>query len=377
MNLRTLSYTRRPSSIAATIVAKLSSVSTIVDASRATSVPERPIATPMSARRSAGASLTPSPVIATTWPSGAQRLGDPQLGLRGGCGRRSARRALAQQLVAARARGIVVELGAVDRAGRSPPMPDLPRDRRRGQPVVAGDDDDPDARPVARATASATSGRGGSPSPPARRSTARARPVRARRRLADGQRVARAPSTRSPRAACARTSPRDQLARAASVSGAARRRRRRGRSCSARSTDSGAPLVCSQTPVGPRRAWTSASGAGRSGTGAARGFARARRRRCQRRARGRRAAARSRWGRRVRAPVAGRLVALLHAAARLRSSAGASRRRSGERAARPVSVEVDLAGQRPQRPRGASGSRSACRSCRCRSRRSSRASRRR
>ena len=54
---------------ATTIVAKLSSVSTIVEASRATSVPERPIATPMSARRSAGASLTPSPVIATTWPS--------------------------------------------------------------------------------------------------------------------------------------------------------------------------------------------------------------------------------------------------------------------------------------------------------------------
>ena len=51
------------------MVAKLSSVSTIVDASRATSVPETPMATPMSARRSAGASFTPSPVIATTWPS--------------------------------------------------------------------------------------------------------------------------------------------------------------------------------------------------------------------------------------------------------------------------------------------------------------------
>src|ERR1039457_5194667 len=51
------------------MVAKLSSVRIIVAASRATSVPERPIATPMSARRSAGASLTPSPVIATTWPA--------------------------------------------------------------------------------------------------------------------------------------------------------------------------------------------------------------------------------------------------------------------------------------------------------------------
>ena len=50
------------------MVAKLSSVSTMVAASRATSVPERPMATPMSARRSAGASFTPSPVMATTWP---------------------------------------------------------------------------------------------------------------------------------------------------------------------------------------------------------------------------------------------------------------------------------------------------------------------
>ena len=53
---------------AATIDAKLSSVSTIVAASRATSVPERPMATPISARRRAGASLTPSPVIAITCP---------------------------------------------------------------------------------------------------------------------------------------------------------------------------------------------------------------------------------------------------------------------------------------------------------------------
>ena len=51
------------------MLAKLSSVSTIVAASLATSVPERPIAIPMSALRSAGASLTPSPVIATTFPS--------------------------------------------------------------------------------------------------------------------------------------------------------------------------------------------------------------------------------------------------------------------------------------------------------------------
>ena len=66
--LRMLAKIARPSSMAATMLAKLSSVSVIAAASRATSVPDRPIATPMSARRSAGASLTPSPVIATTWP---------------------------------------------------------------------------------------------------------------------------------------------------------------------------------------------------------------------------------------------------------------------------------------------------------------------
>ena len=58
-----------PSSTAATIEAKLSSDSTISADSLATSVPVMPMATPMSARFSAGASLTPSPVIATIWPS--------------------------------------------------------------------------------------------------------------------------------------------------------------------------------------------------------------------------------------------------------------------------------------------------------------------
>ena len=58
----------RPSSTAATIEAKLSSVSVSAAASLATSVPVMPIAMPMSAFLSAGASLTPSPVIATTWP---------------------------------------------------------------------------------------------------------------------------------------------------------------------------------------------------------------------------------------------------------------------------------------------------------------------
>ena len=68
MNLVRLSNTPRPSSTAASMVAKSSSVSTMSAASLATSVPPRPIATPMLACRNAGASLTPSPVIATTCP---------------------------------------------------------------------------------------------------------------------------------------------------------------------------------------------------------------------------------------------------------------------------------------------------------------------
>jgi hypothetical protein len=59
----------RPSSTAAMMVAKLSSASTMSAAALDTSVPVMPIATPMSAVFNAGASLTPSPVIATTAPT--------------------------------------------------------------------------------------------------------------------------------------------------------------------------------------------------------------------------------------------------------------------------------------------------------------------
>ena len=47
---------------------KLSSVKTISDAFLATSVPVKPMAKPTSALLSAGASLVPSPVTATTAP---------------------------------------------------------------------------------------------------------------------------------------------------------------------------------------------------------------------------------------------------------------------------------------------------------------------
>mmetsp|Transcript_13226 Transcript_13226/g.33314 ORF Transcript_13226/g.33314 Transcript_13226/m.33314 type:complete len:222 (-) Transcript_13226:1620-2285(-) len=66
--LTRLSHTRRPSLTATTMVAKLSSASTILAASLDTSVPVMPMATPMLAALRAGASLTPSPVMDETWP---------------------------------------------------------------------------------------------------------------------------------------------------------------------------------------------------------------------------------------------------------------------------------------------------------------------
>mmetsp|Transcript_8199 Transcript_8199/g.20311 ORF Transcript_8199/g.20311 Transcript_8199/m.20311 type:complete len:287 (-) Transcript_8199:1623-2483(-) len=58
----------RPSSMAETIVAKLSSARIMSAASLATSVPEIPMAIPIEACLRAGASLTPSPVMAGTSP---------------------------------------------------------------------------------------------------------------------------------------------------------------------------------------------------------------------------------------------------------------------------------------------------------------------
>ena len=68
IDLTILSYIRLPSSTAFTIVAKLSSVIIKSAASFDTSVPVIPIAQPISAFLSAGASFTPSPVIATICP---------------------------------------------------------------------------------------------------------------------------------------------------------------------------------------------------------------------------------------------------------------------------------------------------------------------
>ena len=57
-----------------TIVAKLSSVKIIEAASFETSVPVIPIAIPISALFNAGASFTPSPVIATICPKSCHAL---------------------------------------------------------------------------------------------------------------------------------------------------------------------------------------------------------------------------------------------------------------------------------------------------------------
>ncbi len=101
----------------------------------------------MSARRRAGASLTPSPVIATTWPS-ARSASAIRSFASGCCGRRSARSSPAQQLVELGSL-IRVELVARSRPRIAAADADPPGDRRRGEAVIAGDDDDPDAGRVA------------------------------------------------------------------------------------------------------------------------------------------------------------------------------------------------------------------------------------
>ncbi len=67
-NLRIFLKMVRPSLMASTMVAKLSSLSVRSATDRETSVPFLPMATPMCASLSAGASLTPSPVMVTMSP---------------------------------------------------------------------------------------------------------------------------------------------------------------------------------------------------------------------------------------------------------------------------------------------------------------------
>ena len=67
-----LVYTPRPFTTAFTMVAKLSSARIIAAASLLTSVPVMPMATPTSAFFRAGASFTPSPVMAAMQPRRCQ-----------------------------------------------------------------------------------------------------------------------------------------------------------------------------------------------------------------------------------------------------------------------------------------------------------------
>ena len=67
---------------------KLSSVRIISDASLATSVPISPMADAnVGLRQGAGASFTPSPVMATTWPLAWRAFNQPQLLLGGNAGK--------------------------------------------------------------------------------------------------------------------------------------------------------------------------------------------------------------------------------------------------------------------------------------------------
>ena len=73
------SYSDRPHQTALVIEAKESSRRMMSLASRATSVPAIPIASPTSACLSAGASFVPSPVTATTAPGLLERLHEKEL----------------------------------------------------------------------------------------------------------------------------------------------------------------------------------------------------------------------------------------------------------------------------------------------------------
>ena len=129
------------------MVAKLSSVSTIVDASRATSVPERPIATPMWARCRAGASLTPSPVMATIWPWARRASATLQFGLRRGAGEDDLRCPAEARSSSSSWSGDGLGLCHDVQPGRADA--DLAGDGGGGDAVVAGHDVDAEAGLVA------------------------------------------------------------------------------------------------------------------------------------------------------------------------------------------------------------------------------------
>ena len=95
-------------------------------------MPVMPIATPMSAVLSAGASLTPSPVMATTLPARLEDVDQPHLVL-GGDTRDDA------DLVDLRLRLLVAERGELRAGDRPPGDAELLGDGGGGDGVVAGD----------------------------------------------------------------------------------------------------------------------------------------------------------------------------------------------------------------------------------------------
>ena len=152
-----LSNAARPSSTASTIGRTVVQEHQ-VGGRAATSVPAMPIATPMSAWRSAGASLTPSPVIATTSPAAWSALTMPSFcsGVRGRRPRSAPRRS-------PRARRSSAGSSSPSSTPSSP-MP-WPGDGGGGRRVVAGDHHDADARLPAALDRLRDSGRMGSRKP--------------------------------------------------------------------------------------------------------------------------------------------------------------------------------------------------------------------
>jgi hypothetical protein len=120
--------------MAETMVAKLSSISTMSAASRATSVPDTPIATPMPARLSAGASVTPPLVTGTIFAGPLERGNDGQLVERAGTG--------GHDHLPQRRLGEPRDGGLGGHRRFTGDDADLARDGLDGQRVIADDDDD-------------------------------------------------------------------------------------------------------------------------------------------------------------------------------------------------------------------------------------------
>ena len=99
----------------------------------------------MSARRSAGASLTPSPVIATTWPCRAQRVGDAQLRLRASAGEDQLAARRASSASSSRRSSRSSSLAGDDRRRRRRRCRPGGRSRPRSAPWSPVIDDDADA----------------------------------------------------------------------------------------------------------------------------------------------------------------------------------------------------------------------------------------